>query len=252
MLLRDFSFIFHSSFYFNRSGLFIFEVVAPLLVELHLLLKEESDILWKLALLFPDLKVMVPVSNLIVALAIVRNGVPKMKGLFCVLIDSFPAPFSAPFIASAFLTGISILGDRVYVLGYEEFGFFPYQYFLRGSASREFLKKPEHFSHPTVDFLVLLEDGFLKSFHSPVGRFRDALRCSDNLDWFDEFLCVILAFMVIEGKVINDFPGFVGILIAEFSAGGAVNLALKMKGYMIKKKLDLKPTINAVMRDLLD
>ncbi|GJS69167.1 hypothetical protein Tco_0702008, partial [Tanacetum coccineum] len=61
---------------------------------------------------------------------------------------------------------ISCKGDRVYVLGDEEFGFFPYQHFYRGSAGRKFLEKPEHFSHPIVDFLVLLEDGVLKSFHS--------------------------------------------------------------------------------------
>ncbi|GKF98131.1 hypothetical protein Tco_0296914, partial [Tanacetum coccineum] len=42
----------------------------------------ESGILWKLILIFPDLRVMVPLSNLIMALAVVRNGVPKMKGLF--------------------------------------------------------------------------------------------------------------------------------------------------------------------------
>nr|GEY22847.1 putative ribonuclease H-like domain-containing protein [Tanacetum cinerariifolium] len=47
----------------------------------------ESGILWKLILLFPDLKVMVPLSNLIVALTVVRNGVPKMKGLFLVFLD---------------------------------------------------------------------------------------------------------------------------------------------------------------------
>ncbi|GKA45832.1 hypothetical protein Tco_0738628 [Tanacetum coccineum] len=45
-------------------------------------LKEESNILWKLTLLFPGLRVMVPVSNLILDLAVVRNGVYKMKGLF--------------------------------------------------------------------------------------------------------------------------------------------------------------------------
>ncbi|GJX01884.1 hypothetical protein Tco_0185797 [Tanacetum coccineum] len=153
-------------------------------------------------------------------------------------------------------------GVRVYALGDEEFSLFPYQYFLRGSASQEFLEKPGHFSHPTVDFLALLKNGVLKSFHSfgvrnhlkksPVGCFRDALRCSDSLDWFDEFLCVIPAFMVIEGEVLNDFLGFVGILIAEFAAGGAVNLALKMKGDMIIKNLDLKPTIDAMMRDFLE
>ncbi|GJW00348.1 probable LRR receptor-like serine/threonine-protein kinase [Tanacetum coccineum] len=91
---------------------------------------------------------------------------------------------------------------------------------------------------------------FLKKF--PVGCFRDALRCSNSHDWFDEFLCVIPAFMVIEGEVLNDFPGFVGILIAEFVAGSAVNLTLKMKGDMIIKNLDLKPTIDAIMRDFLE
>ncbi|GJR91600.1 hypothetical protein Tco_0215611 [Tanacetum coccineum] len=45
-------------------------------------IQEESDILWKLTLLFPNLRVMVPVSNLIMALAVERNGVPNMKGLF--------------------------------------------------------------------------------------------------------------------------------------------------------------------------
>nr|GEW27136.1 retrovirus-related Pol polyprotein from transposon TNT 1-94 [Tanacetum cinerariifolium] len=38
-------------------------------------------ILWKLILLFSDLRVMVPLLNLIMAMAIVRNGVPRMKGL---------------------------------------------------------------------------------------------------------------------------------------------------------------------------
>ncbi|GJU03080.1 hypothetical protein Tco_1113418 [Tanacetum coccineum] len=31
------------------------------------------------------------------------------------------------------------------------------------------------------------------------------------------------ALMVIEGEVLNDFPRFVGILIAEFALGGAVH-----------------------------
>ncbi|GKE68252.1 hypothetical protein Tco_1526324, partial [Tanacetum coccineum] len=57
--------------------------------------------------------------------------------------------------------------------------------------------------------------------------------------------------MVVESEVLNDFPRFVGILIAEFAAAGAVNPALKMKGDMIVKKLDLKPTIDAMMRDFL-
>ncbi|GJZ20920.1 hypothetical protein Tco_0557959 [Tanacetum coccineum] len=55
--------------------------------------------------------------------------------------------------------------------------------------------------------------------------------------------------MVIEGEVLNDFLRFVGILIAEFAIGGAVNLVLKMKGDMIINILNLKPTIDAMMRD---
>ncbi|GKD77416.1 hypothetical protein Tco_1340037 [Tanacetum coccineum] len=58
--------------------------------------------------------------------------------------------------------------------------------------------------------------------------------------------------MVIEGEVLNDFPRLVSILIAEFAAAGAVNLALKMKGDMTIKKLNLKPMIDAMMRDLLE
>ncbi|GJX79465.1 copia protein [Tanacetum coccineum] len=58
----------------------------------------------------------------------------------------------------------------------------------------------------------------------------------DGLDRFDKFLCFIPAFMVVEGEVLNDFPRFVDVIIVEFAAGCAVNLALKMEGYMIIKK----------------
>ncbi|GJX56641.1 hypothetical protein Tco_0286538 [Tanacetum coccineum] len=57
--------------------------------------------------------------------------------------------------------------------------------------------------------------------------------------------------MVIEGEVLNDFPRLVRVLIADFSNGSAVNLAIKMKQDMIIKKLDLKPTIDAIMRDFM-
>ncbi|GKA23741.1 hypothetical protein Tco_0709774 [Tanacetum coccineum] len=63
---------------------------------------------------------------------------------------------------------------------------------------------------------------------------------------------------VVKGEILNDFLRFISILIAEFAAGDAVNLALKMKGDMmmkgdmIIKNLDLKPTIDAMMRDFLD
>ncbi|GKF87202.1 hypothetical protein Tco_0258079 [Tanacetum coccineum] len=73
----------------------------------------------------------------------------------------------------------------------------------------------------------------------------------NSLDWLGEYFCVIPALMVVESEVLNDFPRFIGILIAEFAAGGAINLALKMKRDMIIKKLDLKPTIDAMMRDFL-
>ncbi|GJR28679.1 retrovirus-related pol polyprotein from transposon TNT 1-94 [Tanacetum coccineum] len=54
------------------------------------------------------------------------------------------------------------------------------------------------------------------------------------------------------GEVLNDLPRFVGILIAEFATGCTVNLTLKVKGDMIIKKLNSKPTIDAMMRDFLD
>ncbi|GJU11402.1 glucose/ribitol dehydrogenase [Tanacetum coccineum] len=58
--------------------------------------------------------------------------------------------------------------------------------------------------------------------------------------------------MVVEIEVLNDFPRFIGVFIAKFAAGGAVNLTLKMKGDMIIENLDLKPVIGAMMMDFLD
>ncbi|GKG40007.1 hypothetical protein Tco_0466784, partial [Tanacetum coccineum] len=49
--------------------------------------------------------------------------------------------------------------------------------------------------------------------------------------------------MVLESEDLNDFPRFVGILIAEFAAGGAVNLSLKMKGDMIIKKFGFEAKV---------
>ncbi|GJV75530.1 hypothetical protein Tco_1507114 [Tanacetum coccineum] len=147
---------------------------------------------------------------------------------------------------------------------------------LWGSASREFLEKPEHFSHPTIDLLALLENGVLKSFHPfgvrchviPYSSFKSGVR----MDCIDISLgvCVELGAGVgrdpfskkliwssssrslrSEGEVLNNFPRFVGILIAEFAAGGAVNLALKMKGDMIIKNLD-RSNDHAMMIGLLE
>ncbi|GJY12963.1 hypothetical protein Tco_0382272 [Tanacetum coccineum] len=52
--------------------------------------------------------------------------------------------------------------------------------------------------------------------------------------------------MVIESEVLNDFPIFIGVFITEFAVCGAVNLAVKMKGDMIIKNLNLEPVINAM------
>nr|GEW53987.1 ribonuclease H-like domain-containing protein [Tanacetum cinerariifolium] len=60
------------------------------------------------------------------------------------------------------------------------------------------------------------------------------------------------SFIVIKGEILNNFPRFVDILIAEFYAGSTVNFALNMKGDMIIKFSDLKPTIDAIMRDFLE
>nr|GEZ64247.1 hypothetical protein [Tanacetum cinerariifolium] len=221
------------------------------------------------------------------ALAVVRNGLPKMKGFFSFsliskitkstgyfvgklhesrvghdvhigpLIEEGVHVLKAPYAARYFeipsdvlllcyllledhfinrpssvssvlslLSSSPLARDRIYVPGDGEFGLFRYQYFLRGSASSEFLEKSEHFSDSVVDLFALLENGILKSFRS-------------------------FALMVIKSEVLNDFPRFVGILIADFSSGSVVNLALKMKGDMIIKDLDLKPTIDAMMRDFL-
>nr|GFA03236.1 hypothetical protein [Tanacetum cinerariifolium] len=77
------------------------------------------------------------------------------------------------------------------------------------------------------------------------------LTCRNSLDQLGEFFHVSPALVVVESEVLNDFPRFVGILIAEFAAAGTVNLALKMKGVMIIKDLDLKPMIDDMMRDFL-
>nr|GEY99706.1 retrovirus-related Pol polyprotein from transposon TNT 1-94 [Tanacetum cinerariifolium] len=129
-----------------------------------------------------------------------RNGVPRMKGLFS---SSFISKTIKPtrflnVVSSCYVNLVTPLlfffceRDRIYVLGDGEFSLFPYQYFLRGSAS---------------------------------------------------------SLMVVEGEVLNDFPRFVSILIAEFAAGGTFKLALKMKGDMIIKNLDLEPKVDARMRE---
>ncbi|GJW19455.1 hypothetical protein Tco_0026891 [Tanacetum coccineum] len=57
--------------------------------------------------------------------------------------------------------------------------------------------------------------------------------------------------MIIESEVLNDFPRFFSVLIDEFTASGAVDIALKVKRDMIIENLDLKPQINAIVRNLV-
>ncbi|GKE00515.1 hypothetical protein Tco_1388498 [Tanacetum coccineum] len=57
--------------------------------------------------------------------------------------------------------------------------------------------------------------------------------------------------MVIKSKILYDFPGFFDVLIAKLAIGGSVNLTLKMERDMIVENLNLKPKIDAMMRDFL-
>ncbi|GJS09311.1 hypothetical protein Tco_0366107 [Tanacetum coccineum] len=84
------------------------------------------------------------------------------------------------------------------------------------------------------------------------GCTQDILRQRDRLDRFSEVPCVILALMVVKSEVLNVFPRFFGVLVAEFATGGAVNLILTMKRDLIIKDLDLEPKIDATMRDFLE
>ncbi|GKE30803.1 hypothetical protein Tco_1446187, partial [Tanacetum coccineum] len=53
-------------------------------------------------------------------------------------------------------------------------------------------------------------------------------------------------------EVLNVFPRFFGVLVAEFATGGAVNLTLTMKQDLIIKDLDLESKIDTTMRDFLE
>ncbi|GJU95067.1 hypothetical protein Tco_1319823 [Tanacetum coccineum] len=58
--------------------------------------------------------------------------------------------------------------------------------------------------------------------------------------------------MVVKRDILYDFLRFLGVLLKEFSASGAVNFTLKMERDMIIENLDLEPKIDAMMRDFLD
>ncbi|GJV74798.1 hypothetical protein Tco_1506382 [Tanacetum coccineum] len=101
--------------------------------------------------------------------------------------------------------------------------------FLRALLVVSSLRSPNIY-----DILSFISSRCLKMAFSNISILSVLLPCSPFL-------------MVVEGEVLN-VPGFVRVLIENFSASGAVNLALKMKQDMIIKNLDLKPTIDAMMR----
>nr|GEX57696.1 hypothetical protein [Tanacetum cinerariifolium] len=182
------------------------------------------------------------------ALAVVRNDVPRIKGLFLSsfiskitkstgffnVVSSFYVNLVTPLLFSSYER------DIIYVLGDGKFSLFPHQYFLKGSTGCEFLEEPKHFSLSIINLLALLENRILKSLHS-------FSVCCHAIPYSS----LESALVVLEGKALNDFPGFVAILIAEFAIGGAFNLTLKMKRDMIIKNLDLNPMIDAMMSDFL-
>ncbi|GJZ60239.1 hypothetical protein Tco_0616055 [Tanacetum coccineum] len=87
-----------------------------------------------------------------------------------------------------------------------------------------------------VSFQPSWHGEYLTGFKSSNRLLRHKLEgCRNGLNWLGEYFCVIPALMVVESKVLNDFPRFFSILIAEVVAGGAVNLVLKMKRDMIIK-----------------
>nr|GEV67527.1 hypothetical protein [Tanacetum cinerariifolium] len=132
---------------------------------------------------------------------------------------------------------------------------------LYSLAGCEFLKKSEHLCHYVVDLFSLFKDSVFKPLHSfakefclggspgPCGRgFEEtalAYACGTCVE-------ITLALVVVESKVQNDLPRFIGVLVMKLTVDGVINLAFKVKGDMIIKKLDLKPTIDAMMRDFLD
>ncbi|GKE51954.1 hypothetical protein Tco_1487110, partial [Tanacetum coccineum] len=206
-------------------------------------------------------RVIVPVLNLIEALAVVKNGVPNMKGweLGSSTASSFSdvlislVPFSTSFIFLTSITGVSILVS----VGFSALPGVTFVLLLSSSSS--FVREIEfkffviwNLAFSRINTFSEEVDLIFELEKSPVRCFRDALRCRNGFDRFEKFFCFIPTFTVVEGKVLNNFPRFVGILIAEFAAGGSVNLTLKMKGDMIIENLELKPTINAMMRDFLE
>ncbi|GJS47223.1 hypothetical protein Tco_0597344 [Tanacetum coccineum] len=125
---------------------------------------------------------------------------------------------------------------------------------------REFLKKSKHLCHSVVNLFSLFEDsGFVD------GRSRKLLQhmlgvgvelvlgdgcgpLSRKSIWSSSSR----TFMVVKSEVLNVFPRLFGVLIVELATGSAVNFTLKIKGDMVVKKFDLKPTIDAMMRDFLE
>ncbi|GKC19266.1 hypothetical protein Tco_1021416, partial [Tanacetum coccineum] len=123
----------------------------------------------------------------------------------------------------------------------------------------ELLKEFEHLWHSLIDHFSLFKDGVFKSLHSLGGskwslglELREiALTCIRGVV-VGYVSRVDRAFMVVEGKVLNDVLGLTGVLITEFATNNTINLVLKVKGDVIVKKFDLKPVIDAMVREFLE
>nr|GEU31758.1 hypothetical protein [Tanacetum cinerariifolium] len=236
---------------------------------------------------------MVPLSNLITALAVVRNRVPRMKASFHLplcpksqslrgqelgasttysfsgsLIGLFSAPFLTPFFVSASFTDTSISGLSVSLLSSSVAP--SYMLFFSSSS---LIREMEFTLLVTGDLASSLISTFSKVLLVGLDLYVHEKRRGSALAAYFGFAdeisnrllrhklegCVLSSvlalvmiplvrtLMVVEGKVLNDFPRFIGIIIVEFAADGVVNFALKMKGYMIIKNLDLKPTIDDII-----
>nr|GEV25851.1 hypothetical protein [Tanacetum cinerariifolium] len=58
--------------------------------------------------------------------------------------------------------------------------------------------------------------------------------------------------MIVKSKILYDILRFFGVLVAEHTTSGAVNLTFKMNRDMIIENLYLEPKINAMVRDFLE
>ncbi|GJS41401.1 putative ribonuclease H-like domain-containing protein [Tanacetum coccineum] len=86
---------------------------------------------------------------------------------------------------------------------------------LRDLAGREFLEKPKHFSHPSVDLLALLKNGVLKSFHSFGVRSYSLLDVGWNIRYIVTEFCGLSS-----GNVLSKESGSRSSTLVEIDPAG--------------------------------